>query len=547
MNQDFTPKFFTAIQEGYTPRTIASDLIAGLTVAIAALPMSMAFAIASGTVPERGLYTAIIAGFLISFLGGSRFQIGGPTGAFIVVIYGIIEKFGYDGLVIATLMAGLILIAAGLLRLGVVIRYVPGPLITGFTAGIAVIIASSQVKDFLGLRIEKLPSDFLQKWEAIVKHINSADPQTVFVALSSLLLIILIKKFKPAWPGFLLAAIYGILMTYFLHLPVETISTRFGGIPSSLPELRLPQGVSPEHIYALVPSALTIAFLAGVESLLSAVVADGMTGRRHRSNAELVAQGTANIASVLMGGIPATGAIARTATNIKSGGKTPLSGMLHALFILLFVVFLAPLAGMVPLASLAAILMMVAWNMSEIHKFIHLFRAPRSDIAVLLCTFLLTVFVDLTIGVSVGLVLALVFLVKTMIETSEIKADFSHLEEEKKQPKATAQAGSDVQVFEIIGPLFFGAASRLDDALRVLAERPKVFILRFDQVTFMDATGAYSLGEFIDNANRHGTRVILCGARENIVKILKKMDVLRKLGPEDMADTLKSALARSTA
>lgn len=401
----FVPKLVTVLREGYSPRDFRQDAVAGLTVAIVALPLAMALAIASGTTPDKGLITAIVAGFLISALGGSRFQIGGPTGAFVVVVFGVIAQHGYSGLVVATAMAGIILVIAGLARLGTLIKYIPEPVVTGFTTGIAVIIFSSQVKDLLGLSIDKVPADFLQKWASYWHALGTTDGGSVAIAAGSLAAILLLRKFLPKVPGFLIAIAGASAAVWLMGLDIPTIGSRFGAIPHSLPMPELPP-VSWEQVKALIPSAFIIAFLAGIESLLSAVVADGMTGRRHRSNGELVAQGVANFSSALFGGMPATGALARTATNIRSGARSPVSGMLHAGFLLFFMIALGPLIVFIPLASLAAILVVVAWNMSDIDRFRHLLRASASDRSVLLLTFGLTVLVDLTVAIPVGVVLA---------------------------------------------------------------------------------------------------------------------------------------------
>ena len=374
----FVPKLYTVLQEGYSGEILRRDATAGLTVAIVALPLAMALAIASGTTPDKGLVTAVIAGFLISALGGSRFQIGGPTGAFVVVVFGVIAKHGYDGLVLATLLAGLILIAAGLARLGTWIKYIPQPVVTGFTSGIAVIIASSQVGDVLGLQLGKVPADFLDKWQLYASHLGSFSGAAVAVTLGALLTILSLRRWAPGLPGFLIAVLGASVVVWLMNLDVATIGSRFGALPNTIPAPHWP-ALSFAKVRELLPSALTIAFLAGVESLLCAVVADGMTGRRHKSNCELVAQGVANCASALFGGLPATGAIARTATNIRAGARTPIAGMLHAIFLLLFMLLVAPLARYIPLAALGAVLLIVAWNMSEIERFRNLMSAPPGD------------------------------------------------------------------------------------------------------------------------------------------------------------------------
>ncbi|MBP6818820.1 MAG: sodium-independent anion transporter [Ferrovibrio sp.] len=399
------PKLVTVLRDGYGLAALRKDVLSGLTVAIVALPLAMAIAIASGTTPDRGLVTAIVAGFIISAFGGSRHQIGGPTAAFVIVVYGVIHQHGYDGLLLATLMAGGLLLLAGLFRLGSLIRFIPHPVITGFTAGIAVTILSTQVKDFFGLQIAEVPADFIAKLAAFIAAAPSFSPLTFAIAALSLGIIIALRRWRPTWPGFLIAITVATLLVQLLHLPVESIESRFGAIPASLPLPALPQ-ISGARLLELLPSAFTIALLAGIESLLSCVIADAMTGRQHRSNIELISQGLANIASPLFGGLPATGALARTATNIRAGAHGPISGMLHAVFLLLFMLVFAPLAGLFPLAALAALLVVVAWNMSEWHQIKQTARGPKTDFAVLLITLALTVLLDLTVAIVVGTALS---------------------------------------------------------------------------------------------------------------------------------------------
>ncbi|WP_430395304.1 SulP family inorganic anion transporter [Ferrovibrio sp.] len=399
------PKLVTVLRDGYGLAALRKDALSGLTVAIVALPLAMAIAIASGTTPDRGLVTAIVAGFIISAFGGSRHQIGGPTAAFVIVVYGVIHQHGYDGLLLATLMAGGLLLLAGLFRLGSLIRFIPHPVITGFTAGIAVTILSTQVKDFFGLHITEVPADFIAKLAAFIAAAPSFSPLTFAIAALSLGIIIVLRRWRPTWPGFLIAITVATLLVQLLHLPVESIESRFGAIPASLPRPALPQ-ISGARMLELLPSAFTIALLAGIESLLSCVIADAMTGRQHRSNIELISQGLANIASPLFGGLPATGALARTATNIRAGAHGPISGMLHAVFLLLFMLVFAPLAGLFPLAALAALLVVVAWNMSEWHQIMQTARGPKTDFTVLLLTLALTVLLDLTVAIVVGTALS---------------------------------------------------------------------------------------------------------------------------------------------
>jgi SulP family sulfate permease len=516
------PKLLTVLREGYRLPDLRADLVAGLTVAIVALPLAMALAIASGTTPDKGLHTAIIAGFLISALGGSRVQIGGPTAAFIPVVFVVIQKFGYGGLVLCTLLAGLILIAAGLLRLGALMKYMPQPVITGFTAGIAVSIFSSQVKDALGLRMGQVPVEFVARWQAYAQHIDTVQPAAVLLLVVGVLAIVGLKRWRPAWPGFLVAlgGCTGLALAF--GLPVETIASRFGELPSALPVFEFP--VIPfERTAELLPSSLTIAFLAGVESLLSAVVADGMTGRRHRSNTELVAQGVANTASALFGGLPATGAIARTATNVRAGARTPLAGVFHALFVLAFMLVLAPWMGYVPLAALAAVLLVVAWNISEVESFRHTLSAPKGDRLVLLATFALTVFFDLTLAIEVGLVLAAFVFMGRMADAVEI-TDVGN--DEGESPADADQRGRlppGVEAFQISGPLFFGAANRLDEVFDTFRTPPRAFILRMRLVPVVDASGVHAFRALRERCRRHGVVLIVSGLQPQPTHVFAKM------------------------
>ena len=517
----FTPKIITTMREGYNTSLFKADAVAGLTVAIVALPLSMALAIASGASPDKGLITAVIAGFLISFLGGSRVQVGGPTGAFVVVVFNVIALHGYDGLLIATFMAGLILIAAGAFKIGRLIKFIPHPVVTGFTAGIAVIIASSQVKDFLGLSLENVPSEFLPKWQAYFGAVSSVHMATLLVGLGAFFVIITLKRFTPKLPGFLIALVLASIVVALLKLPVDTIGTRFPDMPATMPMPSLPV-VTWARVTELLPSAFTIAFLAGIEALLSAVVADGMTGTRHRSNQELIGQGIANLGSVLFGGLPATGAIARTATNIKAGAKTPVAGMMHALFILMFILFGSSLMAYVPMAALAAILFVVAWGMCEIDRFIALLRMPNSDRAVLLLTFGLTVLVDLTVAIGVGVTLASLLFMARMSETVQLDngnapdRDGDDLNQRDDLPKG-------VEVFRINGPVFFGVAGELLDAMRKIGRTPKVIILRMRLVPMLDASGVTMIEEFIEQAGVSGANIILSGVQPQPREMLARI------------------------
>ena len=527
----YVPKLWTVLRGGYTLRDLRHDLIAGFTVAVVALPLAMALAIASGTTPEKGLHTAIIAGFLISALGGSRVQVGGPTAAFIPVVFVVIEKFGYGGLILCTLMAGVMLIAAGLLRLGALLRYMPQPVITGFTAGIAVSIFSSQVKDLFGLRIEHLPGEFIPKWQAYFAHIGTFNIASFALAAACVATMVAIRKYRPLWPVLLISVVAGSAAAFVLQLPVPTIASTFGAIPAALPQFEIPS-IPVARFAELLPSAFTIAFLAGVESLLSAVVADGMIGGRHRSNCELIAQGVANCASALFGGLPATGAIARTATNVRAGARSPLAGMLHALFLLAFMLIAAPLMSFVPLAALAAVLLLVAWNMCEIEQFRHLLRGHWGDRLVLLMTFGLTVAFDLTVAIEVGVVLASFLFMHRMSEVVSVESDNGLLDQEiddLRQPEVADQRErlpAGVAAFRIAGPWYFAVANRLDEVLDQLPVKPKVFILRMRQVPLIDASGAHALQQFVERCNRQGTAVILSGVQAEPHRMLlhEKLD-----------------------
>ena len=532
---------------GYSRSDLRADLIAGLTVAVVALPLAMALAIASGAAPEKGVHTAIIAGFLISALGGSRVQIGGPTAAFIPVVFVVIEKFGYGGLILCTLMAGLMLIVAGLLRMGALMRYMPQPVITGFTAGIAVSIFSSQVKDLLGLRIEHLPAAFLPKWQAYGAHLDSFSPSSLILASGCVALIVLLRKYRPLWPTFLIAVVLGSLLPLLVAAEVPTIGTAFGRIPAALPGLELP-AIPWQRLGELLPSAFTIAFLGGVESLLSAVVADGMTGGRHRSNGELVAQGVANCASALFGGLPATGAIARTATNVRAGARSPIAGIAHALFLLLFMLVAAPLMAFVPLATLAAVLVIVAWNMSEIEQFKHLLRGHWGDRLVLLVTFALTVAFDLTVAIEVGVVLASFLFMQRMTEIVSVQAtgvlaDDLDDPDQPEGPDQRDQLPAGVAAFRIAGPLFFAVANRLDGVLDQMPVAPRVFILRMRRVPMIDASGAYALKQFLARCRKHGTSVILSGVQAQPHQVLLSQGVGDADNLLGFADSFEAALA----
>lgn len=550
------PKTFSVLGEGYQRRDLIPDIIAGLTVGIVALPLAMAFAIASGLPPERGLYTAVVAGFLISFFSGSRFQIGGPTGAFVVIVFGVVSRHGYEGLVITTLISGFLLIAMGLFGFGKMIKFIPYPVTTGFTSGIALVIFSTQMKDFFGLQMDVVPSEFIDKWAAYFRHAGTIDVATTAVSLSSLGIIIFFRKYSPRIPGPIMGVILSSLAVYIFQIPIETIGSRFGEIPGSLPAPSFPE-IKIARIRELFPDAVTITLLAAIESLLCAVVADGMTGRKHRSNTELVAQGLANIGSAVFGGIPATGALARTATSIKSGAKTPLAGMIHAFTLFIIMFFAAPLAKHIPLASLSAVLVIVAWNMSEVDHFKHLFRAPGGDVFVLLTTFFLTFLVDLTVAVQVGIVLAAILFMRRMSEVTEI-GDIQGLLHEEIALGAASQIISEekvsperklpekTEIYEINGPFFFGMADRLKDTLKNFTKTPVAFILRMRNVPVIDATALHALEEFYNKCRKQNTTLILSGVRDNVRVSIRKMGLEEKIGTENIISDFDSAIARAT-
>jgi SulP family sulfate permease len=511
----FTPKLLTVFREGYGLRDLRADAIAGLTVAVVALPLSMAIAIASGVSPERGIYTAIAGGLIVSLLGGSRFQIGGPAGAFIGLVASIVERHGYDGLALATAMAGLIVITVALLRLGIYIKYIPLPVTIGFTAGIAVIIAASQISEVFGLKIAHEPSALVPKLKAIIQALPTINGQTVAIAALSLAVILLVRRFRPNWPAFLIAITVAGVLSYFLHLDIATVVSRFGAVPRSLPAPSFPL-FSFEKLRAVLPDAFAIALLGSIESLLSAVVADGMTGRRHRSNAELGAQGIAGIVSVIFGGICVTGTVARTATNVRSGARGPISGIFHCGYLLLFLAVAAPLVGYIPLAGLGAVLVVVAWNMAEKEEFWSLIRTSRGDAAVLLATFGLTIFVDLITGITVGVVMGALLFLHRMAESVEVDDDIADSDIPREHYDAKEATDRDVMVYHISGAFFFGATARVLTALERVGAPPRLFVLDFTDVPLIDTTAAHSLVAFVNKLKRAGTEVCFAAARPKV-------------------------------
>ncbi|MCA9432184.1 MAG: sulfate permease [Candidatus Omnitrophica bacterium] len=544
------PKLFTVLKEGYSLSHFSADLVAGLITGIVALPLAIAFGIASGVKPEQGLYTAIIAGFLISLLSGSRVQIGGPTGAFIVIVYGVVQQHGIQGLTLATMMAGGLLVILGIARLGSVIKYMPYPVTVGFTTGIAVIIAVTQVPDFFGLRLATTPGEFLEKIELYWASRETLNPWALGVGASSLGIILIFPKVTHRIPGSLIAILLVTPVVALFNLPVETIGSRFGEVPNSLPKPTLPD-FDLANLQSLFPAAVTIASLGAIESLLSAVVADGMIGTRHRSNMELVAQGVANIVTPFFGGIPATGAIARTATNIKNGGRTPIAGMIHAVTLLLILLFFGKWASLIPMPVLAAVLLIVAYNMSEWRLFMNLFSSPRSDLAVLLITFFLTVLVDLTVAIEAGIVLAAFLFMRRMEKVTH--AGFiipaNDEEEEIHDPFSIARFDipEGVEVFEINGPFFFGAASKFQDAMTVLEKPPKVLILRMRHVPAIDATGLHALESIFKKTESWGTELLISGIRPQPSEALAKSGLKERMGSDRIHKNVGEALRHARA
>ncbi len=536
----FSPAFLTTLREGYTRNGLLRDISAGITVGIVALPLAMAFAIASGTTPERGIFTAIVAGFLISALGGSRFQIGGPTGAFVVIVSSVIARHGYEGLVAATLLAGIFLIVMGIFHFGKLLQFIPYPVTTGFTAGIAVFIFSAQLKDFFGLTMDGVPPQFLDRMIACAVALPTFSPAALGIGLVTLAAMMCIRNYVPRIPAHIVGIVTACLVAWGAGVDVETVGSRFGGIPSTLPHFTPPADFM-EIVVDVIPEALTIAVLAGIESLLSAVVADGMTGERHDSSTELIAQGVANIGSALFGGIPATGAIARTATNIRAGGRTPLAGMVHAATLTIFIVCCAPLASRIPLASLAAVMVVVAWDMSGFQRFCRLFHAPKSDSLVLSITFLLTVCVDLTVAVQVGVVLAAMLFMRRMSELSSIQLAPPY--QGQKDEDAPFISNAHVACYEIDGPFFFGMAHRFVEVMRFTRNAPDFLILRMRRVPSIDATGIESLEVVIRKVRAKGMQILFTGVNESVRHSLHTMGTEELIGPDNIFDNIDLAMA----
>lgn len=544
MPSSFEPKLVTLLRAGYTRKQFVADLIAGVTVGIVALPLSIAFAIASGVKPEQGLYTAIIAGFLISALGGTRAQISGPTGAFIVILYGIVSKYGYDGLVIATLIAGTILIVMGVMKMGALLKFIPYPVTVGFTSGIAVIIFSSQIRDFFGLQMKAVPAEFVAKWVAYKQAAPTFNWQTTMIGVISLAIVFLWPRFSHRVPGSLVAIFALTIVAQAFHLPVETIGSRFGTVPNHLPVPHLPH-VTWELIQQMFQPGVTVALLAALESLLAAVVADGMMGTRHRSNVELFAQGVGNIASALFGGIPATGAIARTAVNIKSGARTPVAGMIHAGVLLLILLVFGKYAALIPMATLSAILIFVAYNMSEWHTFVRLLKSPKSDVAVLIVTFLLTVLIDLTVAIQVGVLLAAFLFLKRMSDETQVKLVTENLREQDETETrdiSSLEIPAGVEIFEIYGSLFFGAIEHFKEAIQRIEAPPKAVIIRMRNVISIDASGLQSLEDFQQRFAEEGTRLIFSAVGTQPLAAMKQSGFYDRVGAINFQEDIFAAL-----
>ena len=554
---DFQPKLFPCLRT-YNRNTFLSDLMAGVIVGIVALPLAIAFGIASGVSPEKGIITAIVAGFIVSLLGGSRVQIGGPTGAFIVIIYGIIQQYGFEGLTVATLMAGVLLILLGVFKLGTIIKFIPYPIIVGFTAGIAVTIFTTQIADVFGLdfRGEKVPGDFIGKWLLYFKHFDTVNWGNALVSILSILIIALCPKIKflKKVPGSLVAIVLVTVGVYLLKQyglvgNIPTIGDRFS-ISSQLPQASLPS-LDWEAIKNLFPVAVTIALLGAIESLLSATVADGVIGDRHNSNTELIAQGVANMLTPLFGGIPATGAIARTMTNINNGGKTPVAGIIHAVVLLLILICLMPLAKYIPMGCLAGILVVVSYNMSGWRTFKALLRNPKSDVAVLFLTFFLTVVFDLTVAIEVGLVIACILFIKRVMETTQISVITNELDPQQESDivmhEENLSIPKGVEIYEINGPYFFGIANKFEDTMKTIGDRPKVRIIRMRRVPFIDSSGLHNLESLCKMAQRDGIRIILSGVNPHVRETLEKSDFYRIVGKENVCDNIHIALERANA
>lgn len=539
----FKPKIAETLRH-YSKRQLLNDATAGVIVGIVAVPLAIAFAIASGVSPEKGIITGIIAGFIISAFGGSRVQIGGPTGAFIVIVYSIVAQHGVDGLIIATFMAGILLIIMGIAKLGIVIKFIPYPLIIGFTTGIALVIFSTQVKDFFGIHVEPAPSGFIDTWVAISRNIQSVNPYAVAISVSTLLFVLFWPKVTAKIPGSLVAIVITTFAAYLFRLPIDTIGSRFGTIPSAIPPPAIPH-INFAVMQQLIEPAVTIALLGGIESLLSAVVADGMIRGNHRSNTELIAQGMANVATAIFGGIPATGAIARTATNVKNGGRTPVAGIVHALTLLVILLFIGQWVAYIPLAALAGILVVVAYNMSEWRHTVFILKGSRDDAAVLIITFILTVLVNITVAIQIGVITAAFLFIRKMLQASSVQ-QLTHTADDKNTNPPWVALPENVEIFEIHGPMFFGAAYKFRDAIKIIELPPKVLIIRMRNVPVIDATGIHVLKEIQSDMAQSGTKIVLTEVNsDQVMNELKKARLVFRIGKANIKQSLGDAIARS--
>ncbi len=540
----FRPKLFDTFQD-YSWSKFSRDAIAGLVVGIVALPLAIAFAIASGVPPEKGIITAVVAGFLISALGGSRVQIGGPTGAFIVIVYGIVQEFGIDGLIVATFMAGIILVIMGIARLGSIIKYIPYSLIIGFTSGIAIIIFSSQIKDFFGLEMGDVPADFVDKWKVFIENFHTINVHATLIALGTVFIILLFPRYSKRVPGSLVAILLATFIVQIFELPVETIGSRFGAISASFPTPQLPH-LNLKIIQEMIQPAFTIAMLGAIESLLSCVVADGMIGGNHRSNTELIAQGIGNVGSALVGGIPATGALARTATNVKNNGRTPVAGMVHAVVLLIILIFLGQWASYIPLSCLAGVLVVIAYNMSEYKNFLSILKGPRGDIMVMLTTFFLTILISLTIAIEVGVIVAAFSFTWKMTQSSSVS--FSNGERKDQELETELQRENlslppYTNVFEISGPMFFGAAYKIKEGMKFMDKKTQVFIIRMRNVPVIDATGISSFRELIELLMKRKIKTVLTGLESEQVRTeLENSGIIKLIGKENIYPDIFEAI-----
>lgn len=538
MEPIFLPKTWSLFKKGLLTKNISNDIFAGVIVGIVALPLAIAFAVASGVSPEKGIITAVVAGFLIALLGGSRVQIGGPTGAFIIIVYGIVQKYGLDGLMISTIMAGIMLIAFGMLRLGSILKFFPHPLIVGFTSGIALVIFSTQIKDAMGLPIDKLPAEFIEKWEVYFHHMQDFNPSAILITLGTIIITVFSGRVIPKIPGSFVAIILMTILVSVFGIQVSTIESIFGEIPNNI-EFTMPT-IQFDQLGQYLQPALTIALLGAIESLLSAVVADGMISSNHRSNTELIAQGIANVVTPFFGGIPATGAIARTATNVRNNGRTPISGIIHAITLLLIMLFFGKWAMLIPMPVLAGILIVVSYNMSEMKPFFAILKGHRNDVLILLSTFILTVFVDLTVAIEVGVVLSSLLFMQRMSNLSKVIP----LETESDTLENYADIPKGVEIFEISGPFFFAAARRYEETLKDISHTSKVVIIRMRHVPFIDGTGLRNLKETIKDLKSRRIQIILSGVQPEVLTELEKGGISTLIGPANITSSFDLALAR---